>query len=549
MSVLVIIQIATIALAIFAAVMPVGLVSWGSLCLIGLGALATIFLDQKQAKREGELCEFAARMAGRKQGVGYDCVRNALKQLQEAGAEAKKVVEAELARERETVNALREELAGAQKKVEELATQRDKGQPVLDKAHKVCDKLSSDIGDLSNLVQEVENGVGVQRERLGQTSTAMERVADAARESSGRVQELSDNAEASRSRAATGAEEGKGAVASIQAVNDIMLSLKEAMAGLGEKARNIGQVMSAINEVADQTNLLALNAAIEAARAGEAGRGFAVVADEVRKLAEKTMNATKEVEDAVHAIQEETRRNVETVDDAARLTEECTGSATSAGESLMEIAHTMEATAEHLKVLAEGAAEQYESSAQTNEALEEIRSVSEITAANMDKLTAGLLSFKTGMEELDMIVNSLVSGEFDQIGYGTKFVQWTSKLNLGVAEIDSQHRKLVAYINELYQAMKNHRTKREMASIVRKLRDYTAEHFADEEKIFNASNYPSKKEHKAIHEKFVAKIDEVERQLESGAASVSMDLLTFLKDWLIQHIAGTDTTYVEYVKK
>lgn len=75
------------------------------------------------------------------------------------------------------------------------------------------------------------------------------------------------------------------------------------MVGLGGQAENIGKVLGVINDIADQTNLLALNAAIEAARAGDAGRGFAVVADEVRKLAEKTMLATKEVGNAILAIQ------------------------------------------------------------------------------------------------------------------------------------------------------------------------------------------------------------------------------------------------------
>ena len=116
MSVLVTIQIVTILLAIFAAVMPVGLVSWGSLCLIGLGALATIVLVQKQAKRESEICDYVANTAGKRVGTGFECVRNALKHLQETGAEAKRMVEAELFRERETVNSLKGELEEAQKR-------------------------------------------------------------------------------------------------------------------------------------------------------------------------------------------------------------------------------------------------------------------------------------------------------------------------------------------------------------------------------------------------------------------------------------------------
>ena len=535
-----------------AAARPEGALFWILLAILAACAAADLGLWLAAGRKQAALSAFvdSLRDAGSPapQGNGLERVHRALEAMNEARHKEREAAASEARTLGEAAETLRAELEAARGHERELADQLAQSAPVLDKAHSVCAKLSTDVGHLSQLVSDVDKGVEVPRVRLGETGGAMERVAEAARESSSRVREVSDNAETSRGQAVTGEEAVHGAVDSIETVKGTILHLKEAMAGLGEKARDIGQVMNVINEVADQTNLLALNAAIEAARAGEAGRGFAVVADEVRKLAEKTMGATKEVEEAVHAIQEETRLNVETVDEAARLTVESAERASRAGDFMREIVGGMEETAGHLKIIAQGAAEQSESSTQTNEALEEIRHVAERTAANMETFTAALLSFKSGMEELDMIVNALVTGDYAQAAASDKFVQWTPKLDLRVPAIDRQHRRLCDYINDLYRAMKNNRTGVELQAIVKKLRDYTASHFSDEEKIFVPSQYPGTKEHKAIHRKFVAKLDEFEAQLKNGTATVSMDLLSFLKDWLINHIAGTDPTYLPYIQ-
>ena len=445
------------------------------------------------------------------------------------------------------VESLQTRLATVEEEKKAMHSKSERGAMVLHKAHTVCNNLSSEVRELATLVGEVNRGVEVQRDHLTDTSGAMERVSQAALESSVRVHDLSESAQNSSVNAATGEREVEGALSSIERLKDTIVQLKEAMAGLGTKASNIGQVMSVINEVADQTNLLALNAAIEAARAGEAGRGFAVVADEVRKLAEKTMGATKEVEEAVHAIQEETRRNVLTVDKAAQLSVDGAAQASRAGTFMHGILQSMNETAEHLQLVARGAEEQSQNSTGTNGALDEIRRIAEQTANNMETFTAALLSFQSGMEELDMIVNALVSGDYEQ-ATSDKFVQWTPKLDLHVTMVDKQHRLLVDYINELYTAMAHNRTTEELQAILHKLRDYTATHFADEERLFTSTAYLGAAEHVKIHRKFVAKLDEVEEQLKSGTATVSMDLLTFLKDWLVQHIMGTDPTYVPYLR-
>jgi methyl-accepting chemotaxis protein len=158
--------------------------------------------------------------------------------------------------------------------------------------------------------------------------------------------------------------------------------------------------MQVIDDIADQTNLLALNAAIEAARAGEAGRGFAVVADEVRKLAEKTMTATKEVDAAIRSIRSGTRENVVATESAVEAIQASTELAGRAGESIRNIQQSVIQTADQVRSIATAAEEQSASSEQVTRATEQINTISSETAHAMGEA-------RDDLERLSSLASSL----------------------------------------------------------------------------------------------------------------------------------------------
>ncbi len=422
-------------------------------------------------------------------------------------------------------------------------------QKIGNKAASVTKKLTTGVREFTQVISEIEAGMASQLTNLGETHAAMSLMVQHTEESAQKVDSASQGAEMSRQNALIGANDVKDAVGGIDLVKETVLGLRETMNVLVEKTVDIGKVMGVINDVADQTNLLALNAAIEAARAGEAGRGFAVVADEVRKLAEKTILATKEVEAAVVSIQDETNRNMEAVSKAVEYTVESANKATQAGTFMQDIVRGMDETAAQLSDIAAAAQAQSETSHHVNAALDGVQKVSATTGEHMRNVMSTLISFSSSVDEIDIIVHALDTGNLDAATSANTFIVWNDDLRLGIDVIDEQHKVLCNYINDLYRAMQNNASDKVLSDLLDALADYTVTHFKDEENIFGGSRYPDVAAHKEVHRKFVNKLVEFKQQLNSGSAVLSIKLLEFLKDWLIKHIMGTDRQYVQYVQK
>jgi methyl-accepting chemotaxis protein len=276
-----------------------------------------------------------------------------------------------------------------------------------ERAQSISERMASATEELEAQTREISKGAQVQSQRVNETAVSMEEMTATVLDVAKNASEASSNAEQALDKAKRGAEVVGQAVTGIGGVHAITQDLQQNMADLGRKAEAIGAVMNVISDIADQTNLLALNAAIEAARAGEAGRGFAVVADEVRKLAEKTMNATHEVGESIQAIQGAARESVGRMRNAAQEVEKVTGLARQSGSALSEILALTETNALKVEGIAAAAEEQSASTEVINKSVEQIGRIVSETAEGVGQSARAVEELTVMSLELNALIANL----------------------------------------------------------------------------------------------------------------------------------------------
>ncbi|WP_300710726.1 methyl-accepting chemotaxis protein [uncultured Desulfovibrio sp.] len=303
----------------------------------------------------------------------------------------------------------------ARKAVEEAEYARKraenaKREGMLNAANQLADAvsiISSTSTQLSRQVEESTAGAEQQAHRAMETATAMNEMNATVLEvakNAGQAAEMSSNM---RHCADEGADIVRQVVKGIDEVQSISLALKEDMAQLGENARSITQIMSVISDIADQTNLLALNAAIEAARAGEAGRGFAVVADEVRKLAEKTMASTSEVGSAINAIRNSTEKSIHQVDVAVESISRVTELSNRSGQALEQIVNMAEQSADEVRAIAAAGEEQSAASEEINRSIADINTIATSTSQAMQQAAQAISELAQQAQHLNSVVEDM----------------------------------------------------------------------------------------------------------------------------------------------
>ena len=195
---------------------------------------------------------------------------------------------------------------------------------------------------------------------------------------------------------------------SVQEVREIAQRIDESAQSirtLGKRSTQIGEIVNVINEIAGQTNLLALNAAIEAARAGEQGRGFAVVADEVRKLAERTANSTSEIGDMISAIQSDVERAVTLMNDVTKKVEAGVELSGRAGESLHVIVQSVDGLLEMVRQIASATEEMSATSMEISSDIVQIASSSRETSVSSEQTAKASIELSKLSLDLEAMVN------------------------------------------------------------------------------------------------------------------------------------------------
>jgi len=230
--------------------------------------------------------------------------------------------------------------------VESVNTMLDNYTAAIERARKSALDVMASVNSILLAAEEMTSGASQQDHEITNTSSAVEELTVS-------MKQVSNNAEASAEaarRALDAAEQGNRAVRdTLEGMQRIRASVQASakkIKSLGDRSLEISEIINVINDITEQTNLLALNAAIEAARAGEAGRGFAVVADEVRKLAEHSRSATKDIAALIKAIQAETNEAVVVMEEGTREVEGGASLADQAGKALEAISSVVRQSAE-----------------------------------------------------------------------------------------------------------------------------------------------------------------------------------------------------------
>ncbi len=268
------------------------------------------------------------------------------------------------------------------------------------KLQEAVEATASASSQISSSSEEMAAGAQEQSAQTSEVASAVEEMTKTIFETSKNTSIAAETAKASGEKAKEGGKVVSETIGGMNKIAEVVSKSADTVFTLGQNSEKIGEIVQVIDDIADQTNLLALNAAIEAARAGEQGRGFAVVADEVRKLAERTTKATKEIAEMIKKIQKDTEEAVVSMKQGTEEVESGKKYAVKAGEVLSEIVSGAEKVTDIVVQVAAASEEQSAAAEQIGKNIEAINSVTQ-------ESSSGIQQIARAAEDLNRLTNNL----------------------------------------------------------------------------------------------------------------------------------------------
>ena len=384
---------------------------------------------------------------------------------------------------------------------------------------------------------------------IDEVNSNAEQVATAINEMASTVVEIADNTAqaASVSRAANAAvvtgqaavDETKKTIAALTAqVNDAA----QAVAKLSTDSEQIGAILAVIRAISDQTNLLALNAAIEAARAGEQGRGFAVVADEVRTLAKRTQASTEQIQQMVARIQAGTQAAADVMSKSSMQAGMTVARAEETSQALIMIAQAVQQMADMNTQVATASEQQSSVATEVNRNIVQVadHAHSAMVMAQQNSISTAEVSF--GAEEVLRLMHQFIVAP-SKPGDDDSMIRWSDAYSVQNEEIDRQHKQLFKLMNQtMTEARKDVRSPKVGAKL-NELIASALKHLTDEERLLKKANYSDFDAHLKIHNRLRADIARMKAIYDQGDLTIIVEIVLFFKNWLVEHIFSTDKKY------
>ncbi len=265
--------------------------------------------------------------------------------------------------------------------------------------------IASASSQLHATAEQIATGAEEVASQSGTVATASEEMAATSTDIARNCTMAAEASQRSSESATVGARVVQETIVGMELIADRVRNTSQTVEALGSSSEKIGAIIGTIEDIADQTNLLALNAAIEAARAGEQGRGFAVVADEVRALAERTGRATKEIGEMIKSIQHETKQAVHAMEEGVREVERGASSAQKSGEALDTILNSIGEVSMQVSQIATAAEQQTATTSEVTNNIQQITDVVHQTARGADETASAAAQLAAQAHELQNLVS------------------------------------------------------------------------------------------------------------------------------------------------